>query len=54
MVDVTPVIVISALLAKLPFFIVRVVPLREDILVSLGCGNCALAALILNTAADPA
>ena len=45
MVDVTPVIVMSALSAKLPLVMVRVVPLGTKL---------ALAALILNTAAEPA
>ena len=45
MVDVTPVIVILALFAKLPLDIVNVVPLGV---------NAVVASLILNTAADPA
>ena len=45
MVDVTPVIVMLALSAKLPLLIVSVVPLGTKL---------PVAALILNTAADPA
>ena len=44
-VDVTPVIVMLALLAKLPLTIVTVVPLGTKLVE---------AALMLNTAADPA